>query len=78
MATTILYKFEGEPELTPELVEDVKEWYAMLQGDCDKASDSDDASYYQGGVDMAVTILMRLYGYEWVDPKKQDAIKKKD
>lgn len=77
MARTILFEFEGKPELTEDLILNIKDWYAILQGDCDKADEVENEAYYQGGVDMAVTILMRLYGYEWVDPKKQDAIRKK-
>lgn len=76
MATTILQEFEGNPTIDAEKVETIKEWYKQLQGDCDKASDALDGEYYQGGVDMAVSILALLYGYERIEGT--DDFKKKD
>jgi hypothetical protein len=64
MSTTILKEFSGKPTLTPEKVTNIKEWYASLQGDCDKADTVTDSEYYQGGVDMAVNILELLYEKE--------------
>ena len=76
MATTILQEFEGEPQLDPEKIETIKRWYGQLQGDCDKASTVEDSEYYQGGVDMAVSILALIYDYERIEGT--DTYKKKD
>lgn len=63
MATTTPMEFDGTPTLTLEKVENIKDWYKLLLGDADKATDADDHSYYQGGVDMAVSVLKLLHNY---------------
>jgi len=49
MATTLPRTFPSTlPELTPEKVAVLVEWYESALGDCDKASDIEDNEFYDG------------------------------
>jgi hypothetical protein len=64
MATTTPREWEGEPTLTPEVLAAIGDMYRTALGDMDKASDGDDASYYEGWSDGLAYVLDLLYGVE--------------
>lgn len=75
MATTIPTRFADGP--TPlrsmpwkPLV--IEEWYKTTLGDSDKASDIEDAAYWQGMADAFEAVLALLYDREDVLPELAD------
>jgi hypothetical protein len=73
MATTTPKSFEGEPDLTPEKVAVITEWYHIRLADSDKA-DHDDALYWSGCADALADVLGLLHNVAEDEPDWQDRV----